>query len=298
MQSELTRQLLGHRLKRMVTRPFRAAQMAYSLIRVRNATEYASPTDEELRSIELSLNRLGVTVKPLRLDPQRFTNFKTRFPFPRDYHGGPDGGVWDEKLLEHFLAFERLGLDAFRETDIYLDVAACESPWALMLRDELATQAYAIDLEVGPLYRHLPYYTQEDATSTSFGDNEVRAASLQCAFEMFRGDDDVGLIREFARILAKGGRAIISPLYMHTHYCGYSTAEYFDRGYDEPGATPYVRRGFRGVPFSRKYDAAMLKSRILDTIVGEGLSYRLLKLENKNELGSNIYCHFILEIMK
>ena len=298
MQSDLTMQLWGHRFKGLLTRPFRMARMGYSLVRVRNATEYASPSDDELRSIEADLVGLGVSVAPLRLDPARFAEFKSRLPFPPNYHGGPDGGVWDEKLLEHFIAFDRLGLDGLSETDIYLDVAACESPWASILRDELNIQACAIDLEVGWRYRRLPYYRQEDATATSFGDGDVQAASLQCAFEMFQGDADIGLIRELKRILAPGGRCIISPLYMHTHYCGYSTAEYFDRGYADPGAVTYVRRGCRGVPFSRKYDAKNLKTRILDTIAEEGMTYRLLRLDNKNELGSNVYCHFILEILR
>jgi len=40
----------------------------------------------------------------------------------------------------------------------------------------------------------------------------------------------------------------------------------------------------------------MLKHRVLDRILASGLRYQLLAIRNKSELGSNIYCHFILEI--
>lgn len=40
----------------------------------------------------------------------------------------------------------------------------------------------------------------------------------------------------------------------------------------------------------------MLKKRVLDPIIKAGMRYQLLALRNKHEFGTNIYCHFILEI--
>jgi len=285
-------------LMRVLGRPVRMAHMAYSLWRVRNAPEYENPTRAEFDSIEADLKNLGIEIEPLVLDPVRFARFKSLLPFPPKYYGGESGGVWDEKLLEHFIAFERLGLEQLDDDEIYLDIAAFESPWASLLRNKLSVQAYAIDLKSSSEYCHLPYYMQGDATAMSFDVGGVKAASLQCAFEMFTGNSDVELIREFGRVLGEGGRCIISPLYMHTHYCGYSTADCFGRGYSDPGAVEYVRRQYRGIQFSRKYDALTLKNRILDAIIESGLRYRLLVLRNSEALGSNIYCHFILEILK
>jgi hypothetical protein len=53
-----------------------------------------------------------------------------------------------------------------------------------------------------------------------------------------------------------------------------------------------------GVPSSRKYNAVVLKERLLERIEREGLEYDLFVLRNKKELGEGIYCHFILEIRK
>ncbi len=138
----------------------------------------------------------------------------------------------------------------------------------------------------------------ENAIQTSFADQSVRCASLHCAYEMFMGEDDTRLVGELARILKTSGKAVILPLYMHTHYCAYATPEYFGKGHSDPKAKEYVRIDCYGVPSSRKYDAATLKRRVLDPIGEAGLSYRMLALRNKDAFGRNIYCHFILEIEK
>jgi hypothetical protein len=115
---------------------------------------------------------------------------------------------------------------------------------------------------------------------------------------MFMGQDDTRFIQELARILKVGGKVVILPLYMHTHYCAYSTPEYFGKSYSDPAAKEYVRLDCSGVPSSRKYDPLKLKERVLDAIIAAGLRYKVLVLRNKNELGKSIYCHFILEIEK
>jgi ubiquinone/menaquinone biosynthesis C-methylase UbiE len=267
--------------------------------RVRNAPRYNNPTPDELDQIERDLHSLGVEIFDYSPSPEDFHAFQAENHFPDNYLGGRNNKVWDEKLLEHWIASERLGLINFGAGDVYLDVAAASSPWAHAVRKFLGIEAYAIDLgQVSEAYKNLSYYRTENATATSFTDASVNGASLHCAYEMFIGNDDVQFVREVARILAPGGKVIILPLYMHTHYCAYSTPEYFGKGYIDPTAKEYVRLDCMGVPSSRKYNAAMLKSRVLDTIVMEGMSYSLLALRNKVELGEGIYCHFILEICR
>lgn len=272
---------------------------SYSQWYFRNIPQYANPTPSELCQIEADLGALGIKITDYAPDPTLFQRFKTEAWFPPDYHGGQAGGVWDEKLLEHWIAGDLLGLWQWGQDDIYVDIAACSSPWAEVLRERIGISAFAIDLgPVGSSYRHLPYYRSENATQTRFEDVSVTGASLQCAYEMFVGNDDQRLIPELARILIPGGKAIILPLYMHTHYCAYSTPEYFGKGYPDADAQEYVRLDCDGVPSSRKYDAQHLKDRVLQPLEQAGMKYHLRALRNKEELGRNIYCHFILEIEK
>ena len=273
-------------------------ELGWYTFRFRHVPKYQVPTADELSLIEKELLDLGVHVEDFQADADAFKTFQAANYFPVDYHGGVCSGVWDEKLLEHFIAFQLLGLKGFAGNDMYVDIAACDSPWAHALRTRLGINAYAIDLELGATYRQFPYYLQENATATNFADASVRGASLQCAFEMFMGEDDVEFIAEAGRILAPGGRLVILPLYMHTHYCAYSTPEYWGKGFTDEKAMEYVHMDYLGVPSSRKYDAATLKQRIIDPVQKHGMQYRLRALRNKEQLGSGIYCHFILEISR
>lgn len=267
--------------------------------RLRAAPRYVNPTPEELSAIEEDLRSHGVAVECFSPHPSGFHEFVEEAWFPENYHGGRTEGVWDEKHLEHWISSELLGLSEFQTDDIYVDVAACTSPWVKSLRERLKLSAFAIDLQpASPDYSSLPYYRVENATHTSFASNSVRGASLHCAYEMFMGDDDKGLIKELARILKPGGKAVILPLYMHTHYCAYSTPEYFGKGFSDLAAKEYMRSDCYGVPSSRKYDAKEFKNRVVSPLLSSGLKYRLLALRNKEALGAKIYCHFILEIEK
>lgn len=265
----------------------------------RNAPAFENPTLSELAEVEKDLVELGVRVVDYAPDADKFKAFQAANYFPHDYHGGRDGLVWDEKLLEHWVAAERLGLSEYKHQDVYIDVAAAGSPWAKSLRDVLGISAFAIDLSLdGSAYRDLPYYRVENATVTSFDDASVKGASLQCAFEMFTGDDDTNFLKEFARILKPGGKIVILPLYMHTHYCAYSSPKYFGKGNSDPLAKEYVFKEWNNIPSARFYDANALKRRVLDQIENLGMQYQLFALRNKADFGNNIYCHFILEIIK
>lgn len=269
----------------------------YNRWRFRNAPQYANPTPDELEAIERDLAALGVAVHDYAPSPPAFHAFLREDWFSPDYYGGKQGGVWEEKLLEHWIASELLELMDYGPEDIYVDVAAASSPWTQCLRERKGLCAFAIDIGViGPAFRQLSYYRTEDATQTAFPDASVKGASLHCAYEMFTGNDDTRFLQEVARILAPKGKVVILPLYMHTHYCAYATAEYFGKGYSDPAAKEYIRLDCSGVPSSRKYDAAMLKSRVLDHVQSLGMRYRLFALRNRAALGNGIYCHFILEI--
>jgi ubiquinone/menaquinone biosynthesis C-methylase UbiE len=169
------------------------------------------------------------------------------------------------------------------------------------LRTREKIKSFAIDLSPIPNeFKQLEYYRQENGTATRFADSSVRGVSLQCAFEMFSGNDDVALIGELSRILKKGGKAIILPLYMHTSYCFYATPDFYGRNdqIQESDADVYIRFDCEGIPSSRKYSAAKLNTRIISEIKRNSMDYTLRVLRNKSELGPDNYCHFILEITK
>ena len=216
------------------------------------------------------------------------------------YHGGLNGGVWNEKVFEHFVAYTLCKLAAStRAGDIYIDIAAGGSPWSVLLRKNGYAKAYAVDLSIGEAFRGYEYYLKEDATHLPFPDCSVRAMSLQCAFELFTGDSDMRFIDECARVLAPGGCVVIVPLYMHTHYCGYCSPEHYGRQvFADEGAKVYLCRKHFGIPFSRKYDVRAFQHRILSRVSANALRYQIYEIANATEFGPGIYCHYILRISK
>lgn len=267
------------------------------LYRARKGTEYRDPSDAELARIESDLCGAGIDCEDYRADRDVFAAFKARMAFPTDYHGGAHGGVYEEKLLEHFVAWDLLDLEGSAGRWPYVDVAGASSPWVRILREQ-GLQAFSIDLAPHAALARLGYYLCGDATASPFETGTVGSASLQCAYEMFAGDADTRLVAELARILKPGGRVVISPLYTHTHACYYQTPEYYGQPIGDRDAKGYVRRHAWGVPASRKYNATSLRERVWEPARLAGLTPRLLVLRNKASFGSGVYLHFILTLDK
>lgn len=276
---------------RIVVNPGR--KLFFSLRGIR-AEEYKNPTAVELQSIEGDIRTLNISVADYRIDLQEFLSFKAFIDFPPDYCGGEAGGVYQEKLLEHFVAWNFLNLSNGRR---YLDVAGASSPWASLL-NERGVEAYCIDLRVPNKFARNSWYIKGDATKTNFADDFFDAASAQCAFEMFEDDSDIRLLSEVHRILKPGGRLVISPLYMHTHSCYYQTPDFWKKAHGDAGAKAYIRRDCWGIPFSRKYSAKTLQSRVIQNALHVGLNPIIHALRNKLEIAGNIYLHFVLVLDK
>ena len=267
----------------------------YLVHRHRDAMPYRSPEGAELDEIDAAFRERGIALRAWRLDPQALGRFKALHPFPHDYHGGIGSRVWDEKLLEHFVAWSVLDLG--RPGVRYVDVAGASSPWATLLRARGA-EAYCVDLRVHAAYRGLDYYLECDATRLPWPDASIDAMSLQCAYEMFLGDSDTRFVKEAARVLRPGGKVAVVPLYMHTHPCYYSTPEHYAKDCGDPGATKYLRKDAWGVPASRKYTAGTLAERVLAPAAAAGLDAEVSVLQNPAEGGAGIYLRYFLTLTR
>lgn len=257
---------------------------------------YEGPNNDDLKTIEADLLLHGIRIQDYAVDPVDVKQFFADFHFGPYFYDGK-GPLYIEKVLEHYIAFQ-LAVKGMPPNGRYIDIAACNSPWAMMLREK-GYRADAVDLEPSREFSHLPYYHVMDATRMPLPDYSVDCASLQCALEMFIRDTDIRLIGELGRVLKPNGRVIIVPLYLHRHYCGYCTPEFWHKKeYHDPDAGLYVNRKAFGVPFSRKYDVTQLKRRLLDPLSINGMSFNLHVLRNGPDIDPAVYCHFILEIIK
>lgn len=263
--------------------------------RTRAAPRYRAPDAHELCRIEERLQALGMHCAELRVDAHAFAAFRGRFSFPADYHGGEGGGVYLEKMLEHYIAWSLLGLERDAARWPYVDVASASSPWARLLREQ-GLAAWSIDLAPDPALSRLDYYLRGDATAMPFEAAGIGSASLQCAYEMFEGDADTRLLVELARVLRPGGRALISPLYMHLRACYYQSPEHYGRPYGDPGAERLLRPDAWDVRASRKYSPETLLERVWLPAQRTGLVPGLHVLRDAGALGPGLYLHFVLTL--
>ena len=82
----------------------------YLDLKYRNIDKYKNPTDNELKIIEENFALLNLKTENLIVCKDDFDQFKKEYWFPENYHGGIDSVVYDEKLIEHFISHEILGI--------------------------------------------------------------------------------------------------------------------------------------------------------------------------------------------
>ncbi|MYL84665.1 glycosyltransferase [Desulfovibrio aerotolerans] len=259
------------------------------------ATRYQGAATRDIEALCRRLEKVGVPVERARLNVADFLDWCQHFAeLKKVYRDYADVGI--EKLLEHYLAYQTIGLQSGQT---YMDVASAGSSWCDALQQK-GLAAYRLDLSY-PSGLH-GNTIGCDATKTFLGDNAFDGASLQCAFETFTGEADKNLLPEMERLLKPGGVLVITPLYLDavhsiitSPFCGQDAVEI------DPGAIRLWREDDYKEPFSRHYSPEALAERVLAHC--DGLDVRLVYLENLDELrerfpGQRIYAEFLLKARK
>ena len=206
---------------------------------------------EYYAALKARLQLAGVAVEEAQIDRADFDRWRCQFPeMVRFYRKA--GDVFIEKCLEHYLVFKHLKLSL---KDVYIDVAAAESPWAEILNRH-GMQSYRMDL----IYQQGVHGMNigADAGDCGLQNGFCTALSLQCAFECLMGDGDVRFVKEAPRILAPGGRFAVVPLYLEDQYFIITSPHIDqDRVVIDPGARRTWREDGYKEPFSRKYSPEM-----------------------------------------
>ena len=257
-------------------------------------SEKASFWENRFNAHELAdrFRKMSVDVEEHAIRIQDFDTWMTAYPslvaFYRDF-----GDARIEKLLEHYLTLTYLDV---KPSDIFIDVAAAQSPLSQILRKQ-GMQAYCQDL----IYAHgiHGYKIGSDAAEMPIPNGFADILTLHCAFECFQGDADIRFAQAISRFLKTQGRMGIIPLYVDTiHFVKTSPYCHKHSIQVEPEAKWLWRDDQYREPFSRHYSPESFQKRILMNM--PQMKHTILFFTNTDEVaqyyhGQRIYCYFMFK---
>lgn len=230
----------------------------------------------------------GLAVREYEIDTRDFRGYLKKAEYEKfpDYYNGQSSVYRIEKFLEHYLAAKLLNLSP---SDVYLDVASCNSPSPEIYRKLYGCKTYRQDItfkkgvhgdEIGG-----------NAAAMPVPDGFFTRMALHCSFEHFEGDSDSRFITEAGRVLAKGGKLCILPLYLQSEYMLQTDPACLPKkGIPfENEARLYCAKGWRN-RFGRYYDVPHFISRVIQAL-GD-LKITIYAFQNEKEVDKICYIKF------
>jgi hypothetical protein len=211
-------------------------------------------------------------------------------------YGGKDLCSFLEKALEHFVSFK---IAEPKSGQVFMDVGSCVSVVPQILRRLYGCECYVQDLEL-PVGVH-GWNVGSNAADIPLSNSSLDGITLHCTFEHFEGDADSQFIRECARLLKFGGRAVILPLYVNLHWTNIT------------GETDEIKRNaikfddeasyFCLIPewhnrFGRHYSTRALLDRVLEVAVDCGLKIEMHRITGFEQVNPDLWLKWALVLEK
>lgn len=229
----------------------------------------------------------GVEVLPYRIDVDAFWRYVEESGYRQmPYWNGGKARAGTEKWLEHFVSVD---LMRPQPSEVFIDIASCNSPFPDVLRERWACRTYRQDWSYPP--GEDGDRIGGDAAALPLRAESADGLTLHCSFEHFEGDRDARFLREADRVLRPGGRLCILPLYTNWSYCIQTDlrAWHLRRPEFERDAVVCVAPDW-GEVHGRFYDPAHFVDRILGNL--GRLQLRLYQVENYREVAADCYLQF------
>lgn len=208
------------------------------------------------------------------------------------------GQYFKRKALEHFCSFELLGLTP---EVVYMDVASSGSNVPVVLEKHYLLQnVWRQDITYPEGVNKKGRIIGSNAANIPVENSSFDKIALHCSFEHFEKGADIGFIEELGRILKKGGKACILPLYMNESHHIMSNLELMLKrgipGFDKE--TPVYLQDRPNNHYGRFYDPASLKERIINTADRVGLKAEVIDVEFTNSANYGIGTNLALILTK
>lgn len=205
----------------------------------------------------------------------------------RAYFTGSRAKFLTEKCLEHYLAAKLLKLST---GDVYIDVASGDSPAPEIYQRLFGCRVYRQDLMFhGGINGNV---IGGNACNMPVEDGFATKMALHCSFEHFEGHSDMKFIIETGRVLRKGGRLCILPLYLFDKYAIQTNPAALPKSgvTFEADAVLYCVKSW-GCRYGRFYDVPHFLSRIVNNL--DHLELTIYVIQNEKEVDPSCYVKFI-----
>ena len=241
--------------------------------------------------IEGELKKQNFDLINLKIDVNDYKNWKQKAQYKKMwfyYFRYGLGKNIAEKSLEHYLAAKLLDLS---KTDVYVDVASGGSPAAEIYQRVYGCKSYMQDLM-------FPRGISQNviggnACNMPVRDGFASKMALHCSFEHFEGNSDIEFIREANRVLKRGGRLCVVPLYLFPKYAIQTDPTVLPMGAFQFDKDPilFCSKKYWGKRHGRFYDVPHFISRIVNN---QGrLRLTLYKVQNEKQIDPSCYVKFI-----
>lgn len=249
------------------------------------------PKDEKT-TIAKKLNEIGLEVREFTVNPHEYKDYLDKAKY-RSKRKNIYKNNFPEKTLEHFIGFKFLNLD---KKEVFIDIAGSYSPVADIFKDLSGCQAYSHDI-IYPKGIH-GNNIGSDAGDIPLPNSSVNGSIAACSIEHFEGIADILWMKEMSRLLKKGGRVIVVPLYLNVF--SYTVTDPLcvldeDIRFDDK-IKVYARENY-GNRHGRHYSPETLINRLIKPNANS-MNFNIYLLQNPHEIDPSIYCAFILEGVK
>jgi SAM-dependent methyltransferase len=220
-----------------------------------------TPLVPNMKQIEADLKEKDFTLQSLDINQTEFSAYLEQAQYSKypNYYGGGTNHDFAPKGVQHFLAAKLLNLSS---SDIYLDIASFDSPVSEIYQRLYGCKTYNQDL-MFPKGIH-GTTIGGDACAMPVADGFATKMALHCSLEHFEKDSDIRFIQEANRVLRKGGKLCVVPLYLFQSYAVLTNPLFAKRNTQfDQDAVIYSSKNWHN-RHGRFYDAAHLVSRIRD----------------------------------
>src|SRR6266436_7802910 len=162
----------------------------------------------------------AIQLRDLRICPEEYAMFMDHAGYHERYTNYYSLNL-AEKSFEHFAALQLLGMN---EDDVFIDLASEGSPLPEITSRLFHAEAFAQDIMYEPGVHE--NRIGGDACDMPVPNAFASKAALTCSLEHFEASGDIKLFQESGRVLKRGGKVCVIPLYLYSFPATQTDARY------------------------------------------------------------------------